>query len=441
MRLPLVSRRESQNTELAGVRETLRTGFWFVPSVFVAGAVVLSLLTVWVDRADGILGWLAFTGGPTSAQQLLTTIATSMMTFTGLVFTITIVALQLASSQFSPRVLRTFLRDRGSQVALGVFTATFVYSLMVLVQVRTIATGTVFVPGISITVAFVLLMASLGTFVFYVNHIAQAIRVVNIIESVAAETRASLDEIFPAGTGSTPASAEPPVLGAPTQVIFWPGIGGVVAGLDVAGLVRVAHDHDCLIELLPHIGDFVAEGATLFAVHAGGGQVPAQQVLRQIGIARERSMRQDPGYGFRQLVDIAEKALSPALNDPTTAVQAIDRLHDLLRRVACRPQPSGVYYDGTGTVRVIRPVMTWPGLVTLAFEEIREYGGTSVQVHRRLHGCLEDLLEIVPPDRQEPLRRQLRLQHKSTARNFREPEERALAQERDDSGLGNEEPA
>ena len=195
MRLPLVSRRESQNTELAGVRETLRTGFWFVPSLFVAGAVVLSFLTVRVDRADHVLGWVAFTGGPTSAQQLLTTIATSMMTFTGLVFTITIVALQLASSQFSPRVLRTFLRDRGSQAALGVFTATFVYSLMVLVQVRTIATGTVFVPGISITVAFVLLMASLGTFVFYVNHIAQSIRVVNIIESVAAETRTSLDVV------------------------------------------------------------------------------------------------------------------------------------------------------------------------------------------------------------------------------------------------------
>lgn len=150
-------------------------------------------------------------------------------------------------------------------------------------------------------------------------------------------------------------------------------------------------------------------------------------------------MRQDPGYGFRQLVDIAEKALSPALNDPTTAVQAIDRLHDLLRRVACRPQPRGAYSDSTGTVRVIRPVMTWPGLVSLAFEEIREYGGTSVQVHRRMHACLEDLLAIVPSYRREPLQRQLRLQHKSTARNFREPEERALARERDDSGLGNEE--
>jgi len=147
------------------------------------------------------------------------------------------------------------------------------------------------------------------------------------------------------------------------------------------------------------------------------------------------------GRGFRQLVDIAEKALSPAINDPTTAVQVVDRLHDLLSRVVRRPEPGGVYYDDDGAARVIRPVVTWPGLVTLAFEEIREYGGTSVQVHRRLRASLDDLLEIAPPDRSEPLLRQLRLVQESAALHFPEPEERALAQEPDDSGLGNDEPA
>ncbi len=441
-RLPrrLASRSESEDARLAHLRDSLRTGLWFVPSLFVVGAFVLSVATIALDRRlGGEPSWLSFSGGPTSAQQILTTIATSMMTFTGLVFSITIVALQLASSQFSPRVLRAFLRDRGSQGALGVFTATFAFALSTLVQVRTGTVGTVFVPGLSVSLAIAFMVVSLLTFVYYVNHVAQSIRVVNIIEAVAAETRLAIDEVYPAAGGEGGPPVVAPVFTEPRQRIELSGRGGaVVAGLDVAGLVEIGRHYGCVLRLVPDLGDFVAEGALLVEVHGGDRTVPAGLVRRQLELGRERSMRQDPAYGFRQLVDIAEKALSPSLNDPTTAVQALDRIHDLLRRVMSRPQPVGVYHDGDGEVRFVRKVTSWAGLVVLAFEEVREYGGSSIQVHRRLRASLEELLEVAPPERREPLLRQLRLQEQSAARYFPEPEERHLAEEADESGLGSD---
>jgi len=174
------------DTRWTRLRESLRTGLWFVPTLFVAAATVLSVITVIIDQhLSSTKAWFFFDGGPTSAEQILATIAASMITVTGLVFTITIVVLQLASNQFSPRVLRTFLRDRGSQIPLGVFTATFVYSLFVLIRVRTGVVGEVFVPRLSVSVSFALIVASMLALVYFVNHVAQSIRVVNIIESVA----------------------------------------------------------------------------------------------------------------------------------------------------------------------------------------------------------------------------------------------------------------
>jgi uncharacterized membrane protein len=433
--VPQVSATERGDTRWTRRRKSLRTGLWFVPGLFVAAAALGSFVTVEIDRhLGGSPSWLFFNGGATSAEQILATIAASMMTVTGLVFTITVVVLQLASNQFSPRVLRTFLRDRGSQIPLGVFTATFVYSLFVLVRVRTGVVGSVFVPRLSITVAFALIALSMVAFVYFVNHVAQSIRVVNIIESVASETRAAIDAVFP----MIPRDGAPaPELGPPVQTLVLERHGGVVAGLDIDALVDLARAHDCVLRMVPAMGDFVPEDAVVFTVHGGAGDVTLAEVLHHVDIARERSMRQDPGYGFRLLADIAEKALSPALNDPTTAVQAIDRIHDLLGRVARRPRPSGVYDDGSGAVRVIRKIISWDALVTLAFEEIREYGGDSVQVHRRLRASIEQLLEVVPVEHQEPLRRQLRLLRHSASRHFPDVEERALAILSDESGMGN----
>ncbi len=428
---------EVHDTRLTHVRETLRSALWFVPSLFVVAAVVLAFGSVALDRQlKGEPAWLAYNGGPSSAQQILTTIATSMMTFTGLVFTITIVVLQLASGQFSPRVLRSFLRDRGSQASLGVFTATFAYSLFILGQIRTGSVGPVFVPGLSITIALTLVTVSLITFVYFVNHIAQSIRVVDIIASVAEDTHASIDAVW---STDFPAQHEVPDLDLSARGDVMPlrrRGGGVVVGLDVDGLVEIATHHGCVLRLLPKVGDFVANGAPLFEIYGGHGTPRSEELHRQIDLGGERTMYQDPAFGVRQLVDIAVKALSPALNDPTTAVQAIDRLHDILSHLARLPAPADGYCDATGELRLVRALVSWPGFVALAFEEIREYGGSSVQVQRRLRASLDELLSIAPPDRCPPLVRQLRLLQHSTTRYFPEPEERSLADQSDQSGIG-----
>ncbi|HZJ27926.1 MAG TPA: DUF2254 domain-containing protein [Acidimicrobiia bacterium] len=419
---------------LAHIREWLRTGLWFVPGLFVLGAISVAIATLTLDRHLHDPGWLAFGGGATSAELILATIATSMMTFTGLVFTITIVALQLASSQFSPRVLRAFLRDRGSQVPLGIFAATFVYALVVLREVRTGAVGAPFVPGISIAMAFALVLISLGAFIYYVNHIAQSIRAVNILEAVAHETRAAIDENYPP-LPSTERSVHAAEQGPCDQVVVLEQTGGVLDGIEIESLVGLATRHDCLIRMLPAVGDFVAQGAPIFEVY-GSDAIAARDFLVHVDVGRERTMYQDPAFGFRQLVDIAEKALSPAINDPTTAVEAIDRLHDLLLRLAPRPDPSGHHTDDAGHLRFLRRVIGWETFVTLAFEEIRQYGAASVQVQRRLRASVHALLDVVTPERRPPLERQMRLLERSVALHFPDPEEHQLAIGSDDAGMG-----
>lgn len=430
-------RSHAASVRRAHLREYLRTGLWFVPGLFVVGAAVLAVVTLTVDRhLHAEPGWLAFGGGATSAELILSTIATSMMTFTGLVFTITIVALQLASSQFSPRVLRAFLRDRGSQVPLGIFAATFVYALIALREVRTGAVGEPFVPGISIAMAFGLVLVSLGAFIYYVNHIAQSIRAVNILEAVAHETREAIDENYP----KEPSEEQPlDVAGERPcdHVIVLERNGGVIEGIEIDGLVRVAAKYDCVIRMGAAVGAYIAGGAPVFDVF-GRHEVPAREVLVHVDLGRERTMYQDPAFGFRQLVDIAEKALSPAVNDPTTAVQAIDRLHDLLWRLAERPTPSGYHRDEAGQLRFVHPVVGWDTFVTLAFEEIRQYGAGSIQVQRRLRASARELIELVAVERRPPLDRQLRLLDRAAARHFPDAEELELAVGSDATGMGGE---
>jgi uncharacterized membrane protein len=427
--------RRTHDVRIARLRESARTGLWFLPAMIVTASVLLSMATVAVDRWTGGDGFVAFSGGPNSAQQVLTTIAASTMTFTGLVFSITIVALQLASSQFSPRVLRSFLRDRGSQVSLGVFVGTFVYALLVLRAVRVQRSGhAAFVPGVSITLAYGLALASLAMFVYFVNHIAQSIRVVNILEAVARETRDAIDANYPHEPGPDLPVPLAPV--GPTATVCLDGPGGAVVGIDERALVDLARDHDCVLRIVPGVGDFVPSGGQVFRVSGTDDPPPATRLLSHVGFGSERTMYQDVAFGIRQMVDIAERALSPAVNDPTTAVQAIDRIHDVLRRLAVRPTPPGIHLDDRGAVRLVHPVAQWGDLVGLGFDEIRLYGSHHLQVARRLRAALEDLADAAPEDRQEPLARQLELLGRAVERAFADQADRNRAGTADDQGLG-----
>jgi uncharacterized membrane protein len=410
-------------------RESLRTSLWLIPALCVATAAGLGLLLVEIDRnLDATIG---FRGGPDSAHTFLSTISSSMITFTGLVFTITIVVLQLASQQFSPRVLRTFLRDRHSQFALGVFTATFAYALIILRAVRTEASaGGEFVPSLSVSVAFILVMLSLALFVDYIHHIAQSIRVPSITSSIAEETREAISDIYDHEHTDVPV---PLPMGG--RVVDLPAPKrGILTALDRDRLVSLAQREDCVVEVVPAIGDFVPEGSTLLRLHGKPAEPGA--FVDQVGLGPERTMQQDPAFGFRQLVDIAERGLSPAVNDPTTAVQCVDEIHDLLRRLAVRAFPSGQRFDASGSLRLSFPVTSWDGYISLACDEIRQYGGGSIQIHRRLRSMLEDLMSVAPRERHAPLRRQLTLLDESADLNLDHASDRASAKESDEQGIG-----
>jgi uncharacterized membrane protein len=390
--------------------EHLRSSLWFLPAVFAAGAFVLAGLTLAIDRQLGLeqLGSLHFGGSAEGARSVLATIAQSMLTFTALVFTITMLVLQLASSQLSPRVMRTFLRDRGNQTVLGLFVATFLYTLVVLRDVRSADTGIEFVPGFSIFVAFLLLIACVGAFVYYINHMAHAIRATSVIESITTETRQAIDRLFPQVVGDGPEVAVPwrAADAAASDMVVAPAAGTLVT-IDEDSLVEVLRRSDTVAELVPMVGDFLPEGAPLFRISRPTDDGLGERLQGLVTLAPERALQQEAAFGFRQIVDVAVRALSPSTNDPTTAVQAIDRLHDLLRRLVERPLRPLIRTDDGGQPRLIVPRPDWSDYVHLAVDEIRISGRAQVQVISRLRAMLEDLAAIAPADRQPVIHQEL----------------------------------
>jgi len=408
--------------------------------VFAVGAALLALLLTWVDHQladDPSPLFFMFSGTADGARSVLSTIAQSMLTFTGLVFTITMLVLQLASGQLSPRVMRTFLRDRGNQVVLGLFVATFVYTLLILRDVRSPVDGEGgFVPALSTWVAFTLLLASVAAFIYYIDHMAHAIRASTVITSIWHETAAAIDHLFPERLG------EDAELGAIAvdrdrdkpdgpDLVLPSRRAGVVVSVDEDGLFRAASHGDRRLELVPAIGDFVAENAPLIRLWGSWDPPAAEALHTSIGLADERTLDQDAAFGFRQLVDIAVRALSPGINDPTTAVQALDRIHDLLRRLAVCRFPSRFRADDGGVVRVVVQRPGWDAYVHLGLDEIRLAGEGQLQVHRRLRAILADLGSITPGDRQAVLRDEQARIDAAAERSFAGVRDRADATEPD----------
>ncbi len=440
---------------LATFLDRLRSRLWFIPGTLAIGAGLLAFVLAGLDRlvdqsVASSLSGILFAGGPDSARLVLSTIAAAMLTFTGLVFTVTMLVLQLASAQLSPRVMRTFLRDRLNQFVLGLFIATFLYALLLLRDVRSPADGAAFVPAIAVTVAYGLVLASVGLFVVYIHHMAQAIRAATVLRSVADETREAIRRLYPEGVGDEP---PPPVPRLPERppdaVAALERPPGVITSVDEEALLHLATEHGISVELTHMVGDFVPTGAPLLRVwelQERGAEpsddrapLPLEALARAIQIGTERTMTQDAAFGFRQIVDIAERALSPGINDPTTAVQALDELHDLLRRLAIRKIPSPVRLadDGSALLRLPRP--DWDDYVSLALDEIRLFGAGSIQVDRRLRYLLLDLKEAAPGSRQTSIIRQLKLLDAALASSYQLRADQRAAAEPSPSGQGPEE--
>jgi uncharacterized membrane protein len=426
---------------LVRLGEVVKDSFWLIPTLFLVGAIVVGFLLrvlddhLAVDASDS--PW--WVGSPEAASNILATIATAILTFLGVVFSITLVALQLASQQFSPRVTRTFVRATSTKVALGTFIATFVVSLLALTGIDT-GRGSATVPVASVAVAQVLVGLSLVVFIVFVNSTTRLIRINFIISAVAGETRHAIDVNHPPADAYVP--VEVPEPGAPDVVVgsALPArlarrkYRGVLLGIDSKALVDIASRHGCVLSLTRRIGEYVPRGAPLIQVH--GGTRLTEDLMRAVDLGRERTLFQDPLYGIRQLVDIGTQALSPAINAPTSAVQVLDRLSDLLPQIAERPDPTGLFADGTGKVRLIVPVIGWSRIVELAFTEIRTFGAGSPQVTRRLLACFDRLLADLPSERHPPLERQRALLVAAVERLVPDVDDREDRLKADALGLG-----
>ena len=378
----------------AHLREWRRESLWLWPAIATIGAWVAG------DIAARYLHSFTLHQGlfPTNlddARTLLATIATALLTFTGVVFSITLVALQMSSTQYSPRVLRTFVRKPITKLALSTFIATFVYSLTLLARVGT-TSGAHTVPQGAVGLAYLLVMASVLVFVVFVHSTVRSMRVSYVIQAVFNETLEAIHAMF------APAAAyhdvpEPTLGAAPVLVSFERG-DAVIDGVDTHHLAELARQHACVLRLCVPVGTYMVRGSDLIEVH--GGTVPGTaQLLGALDCFAVRSLYQDPCYGVRQLVDIAIRAVSAAINDPTTAVQTLDRLHGILRAIADRPDPSGVFLDSAGAARLVVPVPDWNRVFDLAFTEIALYGAGDPQISRKLISIFDDLSSCVTADR------------------------------------------
>ncbi|WP_422665079.1 DUF2254 domain-containing protein [Agrococcus beijingensis] len=382
--------------------------------VIVAAALLAGYLVPELDRAASDDLPYVFPGGPSGARDMLGTIAGAMISVTGLVFSITMVVVQLASSQYSPRVLGDFLASRVTQLTLGVFAASFTYALTVLRSVRgESGDGGSFVPQLAVTLAFLLVLASVGMFLAFIHHITNSIQVSSIVSQLGNATVDVVDRYFPVpATGDARPRQDDgePHEGMLAQCIQAREHGAVVE-LDHHRLVERATEHDVIIEVLLQVGAFAAEGQPALRIwrHATAaplGEAHLDALRSLVVVEQDRILNQDPAFGVRKLVDIAERALSPAVNDPTTAVQVLDEVHRILRTTVTR-QDLPALVSSAGSLRLIHRPQRVEQLVDLALAEPLHYGEGSLQVPRRVEVMLVDLRDVALPEHRPPIDRWL----------------------------------
>jgi uncharacterized membrane protein len=388
--------------------EVLRTNLWLVPAIEVVAAALLFAGTYALDRAsyDGVFhtpGWV-LSGSPDAARQILTAIAAAIITVVGVVFSIVIVALTLTSTQFGPRMLRNFIRDRGTQLTLGTYVATFVYSILALGSVGQGNHGD-FVPHISITVLLVLMVVDLAVLIYFLHHIAVQIQLPQVIAGIARDLASAIE--LQAGDPTVGADARY----ARLLTSDMDGPGGEVAAprsgylqyIQHRNLLRIATEKNAVIHLRYRPGHFLVQGHPYATVWpAAAADKVARELARAHVTGPYRTLAQDVAFGLDQLVEICIRALSAAVNDTFTALTCIDWIGDSLCKVTGRWQPTRVYRDGAGTVRVIASQITYERLVQRAFEKVRQAGRGMPAVMIRQLDALTKIMEraAAPEDRQ-----------------------------------------
>ena len=382
-------------------------------------------------RIDAVLGWKAVISVD-GARAVLGALASSMLTFIVFVFSILLVAVQLASAQLSPRIIAGVYRNPVLKFSLTFFVFAFTYTLASLARIDDA------VPQVSMWLGVYSSVACIGVFLYMIDQVGKGLRPVSVLTGIGTRGQAVIEAVYPQPVaGAMGARTNVPLAreGEPSRTVTAKRTG-VVLAFDVAGLAELARRADCLIEFVPQVGDFVTTGDPLFRLYHGGGAITDGQLDQSVATGPERTMEQDPEFAFRIIVDIAAKALSPAINDPTTAVLALDQIHRLLRTVAKRQLDTGRVHDAAGTLRLAYRTPDWEDFVSLAVTEIRHFGRDSIQIARRMRAMLENLIEVVPPQLATPLRAELDLLSRGVERDFRDPEDRARAASGDSLGVG-----
>lgn len=413
---------------------------WLVPTVYVIAALIGSAAVPRLEHAflrsylnDVAIG---------SALAYFSAVASGMMALTAIVFSIAYITVQFNAIAYSPRLALWFANDPRIFHTLGLFMATFLYALATIVWVDRGEGGGV--PVLSAGIVLALLVASMLQFAQLVRGLL-ALQISNTLHLIGMRGRAVIDEMFPRADAADAVSHAAwsgsdayTRLGAPVQSVRYAGEPRAIAKFDLASLVDQAQRAGAIIEIVCAVGDTVLDDTVLLNVFGPARPLSEKKLLSAIHMTSQRTFEQDPKYPVRLLVDIAIKALSPAINDPTTAVQAIDEIEDLLRRLAGRELDSGFARDRNGVLRLIFPMPTWEDYLRLAFDEIRHYGAGSVQVARRLRAALAGVAEAAAPSalRAAAVGRYVKQLDLVIDRSPLDPEDRLVASQEDRQGLG-----
>lgn len=414
-------------TKSAGQMDT-----WGIPALYAAAAIVAGLTFPRIESR--LFPELISKLSVSSAMAMYSSIASGMIALTGIVFSLTFVMVQFSATAYSPRLVLWIARDPVMSHSLGIFTATFLYAIAALAGVDRDGSGKV--PSVSVWLVVALLLASVAMFISLIHRIG-LLQVNRMLIFTGDQGRRVITTLYPSAKplGATSGSDEFRILPC-TQSIVHNGPPRSIQTVDVDALVRLARRSGGVIEMEMAVGDTIVELMPVLHVFGANGPIDEMQLRNAIVLGGERTFDQDPKYAIRLLVDIAIKALSPAINDPTTAVQALDQIQDLLLRLGCRYLEIGKFRDREGKLRLVLPFPAWDDLLRLAFDEIRVYGATSVQVMRRMNALVHDLIAVLPEDRRPALRQWDERLKNTIAHSFTDREDQQEASKDDRQGLG-----
>lgn len=413
------------------VRQIIMGSFWLMPALCMLLAVATSLFFRWLDRQHTIT---LFNYSPDGARALLSGMSGSLLTFLVFVISSMLLIVQMASSQLTPRIIAMSFSNRFTQQALGLFVFTYTFALATQARIEE------HVPQLSVGLAVLCTLISIAVFFWFAQQLGASLRPVSILQVVGEATRKVIDDVYPRQftppVESGRSAWKSQVTFDSSRIIPLRSSSGVLVAFDIPCLVEQARQANCLIEIIPQVGDFVAKDDPLYRLYPEHGTVPDRILQRAIVIGSERTIELDPMFGFRIMVDIAARALSAAINDPTTAVMAIDQLHRLLRYVGKRQLSDGTVHDAQGKLRLVYPTPNWEDFTSMAVSEIRQFGVGSIQIPRRLRAMLEHLLTIMPEERKPALREELELLKQAVHAVYPLGMNRTRAETSDLQGLG-----